>query len=318
MNRFVLSVSLIAALAATLIALTPAAHAQLFRSRSRCVGGSCYASEQPAAETSVTAAAADDGHVTGAVLVGKDGLNYRWHSWQARPNRRYLFVGNKLIGYYDTEKGFYYRAIGEDYSEPETAPVSPITGDVERLSFGVQSDKMGRGESYSLNGKPISRAQAIEAIEGDNSQIPDDEAQPSVTVIARDKAVRAQAKKDFDSRPAGDTPYKFQVYDPDSFVSREILRPFNLDGDPEFRKAGVVTIAQASPRSANPNKTAVIYDYDGPQTVQEGLQGIGAAPRKPWSRFDENTVLAIAGVFVALMFLVLLVAVAVRASRRDD
>jgi hypothetical protein len=130
-----------------------------------------------------------------------------------------LFLDGKQIGWYSSRSGIYRPCEGENFGEATAPPIDPPPCDccpachckngchctpdskcdpdcscgnkkpIETVSqnFGLDLNELGKGsgkESYKINGQEVSKAQAVQAIEG--SELPDDSNKMRLTVIGSD------------------------------------------------------------------------------------------------------------------------------------
>lgn len=131
-----------------------------------------------------------------------------WHQFASDPGRSYLYRDGVPIAAYDHAADIYrsFDAATQTWSEPVTPPwgarAEPAHDSAERTeaNFGVDVDRLvgARRERYRLNGSPVSREQAREALVG--SSVPDDAGRLRLTLIG-DAASTSRVATDLSTAP---------------------------------------------------------------------------------------------------------------------
>lgn len=164
----------------------------------------------------------------GPVVFAQEPAAYRWYTLPDHPGRCYLFHGKQQVGEYDHVHHVYRPLL--DYQKEVWGGVCepPIPPPL----FGVQASKVGTGPAYAIDGKPVTRAEAIQAAaEG----IPDDKDKLRATVIAKGdqgKKVADDVKKELG--PAAKD-FIVRAYPPDHFALK--AQGFKTDADGVYVQA---------------------------------------------------------------------------------
>lgn len=152
------------------------------------------------------------GDCSGAACAARSS-GYTWHRFASDPGRSYLYHDGTLVAAYDHARAIYrtYDATRDVWSTPtappwEEAKPEPVAAPVEKAeadvpNYGVDLARLSgeRGERYRLNGLPVTREGARQALVG--ASVPDDAGRLRLTVIG-DPAVTGPVTRDLAAAPA--------------------------------------------------------------------------------------------------------------------
>lgn len=167
--------------------------------------------------------------VCGAALFGQCAApGYSWRGFADDDTQAALLYDGVQVGGYDLESGTYRPLTAGAWGAPCECP-APVPAEFARRrnNFGMlYTGPAPQGSRYRLNGREVSREEAVAALEGrpptyqGPQSFPDDSAKLCLTVIGP-KAERDRVLADLDSSPAlawAKGRYKVQGYDPDNWA----------------------------------------------------------------------------------------------------
>jgi len=192
------------------------------------------------------------------------GWSYEWLT---------LFDGSRQLGAWHLAEGYYLDKNMISHAAPpielperyRTAPAAQK----QQVYFGVDRSKLSKESQYTINGRPASKAQVLDQLQGDKCKpgakgIDCDTHKPHLTIVCADKARREQILSDLRTHPDL-APYKdlfrVQAYDPRDKVAALMLAPFKLEQDERFQQSGLVVLCQAPDADGTGSRVIPIYDW---------------------------------------------------------
>src|SRR5262245_3913682 len=153
---------------------------------------------------------------------GHDG-GYHWREWREDPGRLYLFHGGEQVGAYDLDECYYrpYDARTATWGPAGEAPVPPRPMPAVPANHGVEAPRISQRETYRLNGQPVTRQQAAQALQ--RGAVPDDARRLRLTIIGT-AAERDRVLRDLAQAPALAAlapTLVVQDYDPGDWTARD-------------------------------------------------------------------------------------------------
>jgi hypothetical protein len=216
-----------------------------------------------------------------------------WAPSERHPTWLYYREAGKLLAGYEPETGHYMRHIGNGHWQDAEAP-----HDKPLPNFGLDSTRLNKGPSYSVNGRTATKEEAVRALEG---QLADDRTKYRLTVIG-DDAVRKQVVSDLETSQglsAFRDRHLVQSYAPDNWAAQK------------FQAAGNPTVILQAPDGAVVHRQE---DY------RDGAAGLAKAltsaydPKKdpdrrknPLANLDPKTLAAGGGVLALIAAAFLLI-----------
>jgi hypothetical protein len=212
------------------------------------------------------------------------GYEWRYHADDPGLNWQYLYRGGVQVGAYDYRRDVYrpYDAATKSWgaearpfwkADPTLSRAVPAP---QARNYGVDLDKLSPavpvGTNYSINGKPVTKAQAEKAVAG--SEVPDDGGKWRLTLVCKDEATRKRVVKDLHDDPSL-APLRDKVLlqsyaDPGHWH----LAPFKLGEDRRFQGSGFALFLQppegvdADGQTSSPVVQA-LYQYAGPEALRK-------------------------------------------------
>jgi hypothetical protein len=125
----------------------------------------------------------------------------RGAKWVASANGHALFQGDKQVGFLDAS-GDYWPILGPGrWGEKDVPPLPPPAAfrKAAGQDFGLDPAKVKDAPAWSVNGRPVSKFEAIAAIE---AGVPDDSTLPRLTFVSADPAARKRFRDDVAGSPA--------------------------------------------------------------------------------------------------------------------
>jgi len=161
---------------------------------------------------------------------------------------------------------------------------------------GVVIDKIEADEdSFTINGKPISKGGALYAIQA--AAVPEDNLWPHLTIICRDHKVGQGIVTDLVKEPdmaAWLKSLRVQLYDPTNKVHQEMLAGWKLDQDPEFQRSGVMIAYQPPADKDGMAPVKALFERVAAKQIKVWLDRVAGSPRPvPHLKVDVAHSLAI-------------------------
>jgi hypothetical protein len=212
---------------------------------------------------------------------------YRWHRFAHDPSQAALLKDGVQVGTYDFDGGYYrtYDARTKTWGQRGRPPVSPPPDErpgqrqaeavPAEQNFGVRRDQIPAGETYAVNGHPVSPSAAHKAVTGGGS-LSDDSDRWHLTLIGTPDECRRVAD-DVKAHPAlaaWKDRLLVQAYRPDAWAVKGVNLP--AGGRPTI-------VVQEAP---GPNgKARVLHrqdDYEG------GAAALAGALRRADPNYDPR------------------------------
>lgn len=207
---------------------------------------------------------------------------YQWIELHSNAGKEYaLYEGQVQLGCYRTWDDQYWPLVNPVLRlwGPPCKPPYPLP-DKLRSNFGMGWTPKAKDENvlHFGGGKQPDIKKTIKRT-SDASDVPDYNSKWSITVVTRDESKRKEILNALTTEPvlARWKEERLKGYDPDDWA----LAPFKLEQDDEFRKSGLVVIAQPPPDQNLKSPVSAIYGYSGPQDLANRLREVEA-------RYDPN------------------------------
>jgi len=195
---------------------------------------------------------------------------YSWHRGQASAGELcwYRYKDGQLIaGWIPSTNTFRWYKDGV-WCEPVTPPWEEekktgkaVTRSDPPVFFGVDPDKISRGERYRIGGRDVSKREAIEQLGAPSGQIPNDAANLRLTVIGADED-RRRVLDDLAKSPALA-----------SWKDKLVVQDY-APTDWAVTGAGFVTAGKPTLYLQQPDGKVLLRldQYDGPEALAEALR----------------------------------------------
>jgi hypothetical protein len=177
------------------------------------------------------------------------------------PRRLYLFHQGRQVGAYDLDECYYrpYDARTGAWGPAGEPPAAPPVLAAGPGNHGVEASRISKTETYRLNGRPVPRGQAVQAL--GQGGVPDDAHKLRLTVIGT-AAERNRVLQDLAQTPALTAlapTLVVQDYDPDDWAVKDV----------GFFTGGHPTLYLQLPGGAVLHRQD---GYDGPERLAEALR----------------------------------------------
>lgn len=224
----------------------------------------------------------------GCVTLRAADASWEWWPVANTPEQVSLFRDGQQYGNWDRSKGEFFRRTEPGkfrlHKVPAEANIpSPAltaddvanmwpkggVGELVEPKFGVDEKKLSEGvRERTINGKPVTRKQEIEALEGTTKDgvIPDDSSKTYLTVIGSD-ADRAKVTADIQGNPV------LKALTCDMLVKS--LPPERWELKAGFETTGTPTIYLQAPDPASPGRYKVVWrqnEYFGALALAETIR----------------------------------------------